>query len=141
MALQSAHNLKNSDKNTDFLRRWNFWHVGGMRGRTGVSIRLQEGLRPRSLGSTCMVGIGWKAANQNQILKEIEDLKRPASERNLSLTDTEYLLFAPIKQVDSSGKNREALKASYHANKSNWSSKTLKDKKKYLRKAKKIIIN
>ena len=82
---KSAHNFKNSEKDADFLRRGNFWYVRAMRGKTQLKMRIQEGLGPSNPRSTCMLDIEWKAANQTQILKAIEDLKRLVNERNLSL--------------------------------------------------------
>ena len=49
--------LKNSEKDADFLRRGNFWHVRGMRGKTQVTMRIQEGLGPSNPRSTCMLDI------------------------------------------------------------------------------------
>ena len=74
-----------------------------------------------------MLDIEWKAANQTQILKAIEDLKRLVNERNLSLNEAKKLLFAPVNQVDSSSENWQALKDSYLASKSDRRSTTLKD--------------
>ena len=119
--------LKNSEKDADFLRRGNFWHVRGMRGKTQVTMRIQEGLGPSNPRSTCMLDIEWKAANQTQILKAIEDLKRLVNERNLSLNEAKKLLFAPVNQVDSSSENWQALKDSYLESKSDRRSTTLKD--------------
>ena len=68
--------LKNSEKDADFLRRGNFWHVRGMKSDAQVAIRIQEGLGLSNPRSTCMLDIEWKATNQTKILKEIEDLKR-----------------------------------------------------------------
>ena len=119
--------LKNSEKDADFLRRGNFWHVRGMRGKTQVTMRIQEGLGPSNPRSTCMLDIEWKAANQTQILKAIEDLKRLVNERNLSLNEAKKLLFAPVNQVDSSSENWQALKDSYIESKSDRRSTTLKD--------------
>ena len=104
--------LKNSEKDADFLRRGNFWHVRGMRGKTQVTMRIQEGLMPSNPRSTCMLDIEWEAANQTQILKAIEDLKRLVNERNLSLNEAKKLLFAPANKVDSSSENWEALRIS-----------------------------
>ncbi len=119
--------LKNSEKDADFLRRGNFWHVRGMRGKTQVTMRIQEGLGPSNPRSTCMLDIEWKAANQTQILKAIEDLKRLVNERNLSLNEAKKLLFAPVNQVDSSSENWQALKDSYLESKSDRRITTLKD--------------
>ena len=119
--------LKNSEKDADFLRRGNFWHVRGMSGKTQVTMRIQEGLGPSNPRSTCMLDIEWKAANQTQILKAIEDLKRLVNERNLSLNEAQKLLFAPVNKVDSSSENWEALKDSYLESKSDRRSTTLKD--------------
>ena len=59
-----------------------------------------------------MLDIEWKKGNNIAILNAIQDLKRLVNERNLSLTEAKNLLFAPVNQVDSSGENWEALKAS-----------------------------
>ena len=66
--------LKNSKKDADFLRRGNFWFIRGMRGKTQVTMRIQEGLVPSNPRSNCMLDIEWKAANQTNFLKAIEDL-------------------------------------------------------------------
>ena len=49
--------LKNSEKDADFLRRGNFWHVRGMRGKTQLTMRIQEGLGPSNPRSTCMLDL------------------------------------------------------------------------------------
>ena len=87
--------LKNSEKDADSLSLGNFWHVLGMRGKTQVTMGIQEGLGPSNPRSTCMLDIEWKAANQTQILKAIEDLKRLVNERNLSLNEAKKLLLHP----------------------------------------------
>ena len=66
---------------------------------------IQEGLGPSNPRSTCMLDIEWKAANQTQILKAIEDLKRLVNQRNLSLTEAKKVLFAIVNQTDSSGES------------------------------------
>ena len=68
-----------------------------------------------------------KKGNNFAILNALQDLKRLVNERNLSLTEAKNLLFAPVNQVDSSGENWEALKASYLESKSDRRSITLKD--------------
>ena len=102
--------LKNSEKDADFLRRGNFWHVRGMSGKTQVTMRIQEGLGPSNTRSTCMLDIDWKAANQTQILKAIEDLKRLVNERNLFRYEAKKLLFAHVNQFDSNSENWKTLK-------------------------------
>ena len=119
--------LKNAEKDADFLRRGNFWSVRGIRGKTQVTMRIQEGLGPSNPRSTCMLDIEWKKGNNIAILNAIQDLTRLINERNLSLTEAKNLLFAPVNQVDSSGENWEALKASYLESKSDRRSTTLKD--------------
>ena len=84
--------LENWEKDADFLRRGNFWHVRGMRGKTQVTMSIQEGLGPSNPRSTCMLDVEWKAANQTQILKAIEDLKRLVNERKM-------LYFLPHKRI------------------------------------------
>ncbi len=81
-----------------------------MRGKTQITMRIQGGLGPSNPRSTCMLDIEWKAANQTQILKAIEDLKRLVNERNLSLNEAKKMLFAPVNQVDSSSENWQSLK-------------------------------
>ena len=56
--------LKNSEKDPDILRHGNFWHVRGMRVKTQVSMRIQEGLGPSNPRFTCMLDIEWKAAKK-----------------------------------------------------------------------------
>ena len=60
--------LKSSKKDADFLRRGNFWHVRGMRGKTQVTMRIQEGLGPSNPRSNCMLDIEWKAANPAKLI-------------------------------------------------------------------------
>ena len=109
--------IKNTEKDADFLRRGSSWKVRGVRGKTQVTMRLQEGLGENNPRSSCMLDIEWKKGNNIAILNAIQDLKRLVNERNLSLTEAKNLLFAPVNQVDSSGefqgkakgKNGEAL--------------------------------
>ncbi len=119
--------IKNTEKDADFLRRGSSWKVRGVRGKTQVTMRLQEGLGENNPRSSCMLDIEWKKGNNIAILNAIQDLKRLVNERNLSLTEAKNLLFAPVNQVDSSGENWEALKASYLESKSDRRSTTLKD--------------
>ncbi len=119
--------IKNTEKDADFLRRGSSWKVRGVRGKTQVTMRLQEGLGESNPRSSSMLDIEWKKGNTMQILNAIEDLKRLVNERNLSLSEAKNLLFAPVNQVDSSGENWEALKASYLESKSDRRSTTLKD--------------
>ena len=68
--------LKNSQKDDDFPRRGDFWHVRGMGSDAQVAMRIQEGLGLSNPRSTSMLDIEWKATHQTKILREIEDLKR-----------------------------------------------------------------
>ena len=119
--------IKNTEKDADFLRRGSSWKVRGVRGKTQVTMRLQEGLGASNPRSSTMLEIEWKKGNTMQILNAIEDLKRLVNERNLSLNEAKNLLFAPVNQVDSTGENWEALKAAYLESKSDRRSTTLKD--------------
>ena len=52
--------IKNTKKNADFLRRGISWKVRGKRGKTQVSIRLQEELEENNPRSSCMLDIEQK---------------------------------------------------------------------------------
>ena len=119
--------IKNTEKDADFLRRGSSWKVRGVRGKTQVTMRLQEGLGENNPRSSCMLDIEWKKGNNIAILNAIQDLKRLVNERNLSLIEAKNLLLAPLYQFDSSGENCEALKASYIESKSDRRSTTPKD--------------
>ena len=84
--------IKNTEKDADFLRRGSSWKVRGVRGKTQVTMRLQEGLGENNPRSSCMLDIEWKKGNNIAILNAIQDLKRLVNERNLSLTEAKIVI-------------------------------------------------
>lgn len=76
--------LKNEKKDAESFRHVNFWSVRGIRNKTQLSMKIQEGLEPRYSMSNYILGIEWKAANRTKILKAIEDLKKLVNEKNFS---------------------------------------------------------
>ena len=54
--------IKNTEKDADFLRLGSSRKVRGVRGKTQVTMRLQEGLGENNPRSSCMLDIEWKRA-------------------------------------------------------------------------------
>ena len=79
--------LKNSEKDADFLLPGNFWHVRGMRGKTQVTYRFQDGLGMKNPRSAVFLHYDWSSRNQSKTIIAIADLKRLVDERNLSLKE------------------------------------------------------
>ena len=96
--------IKNTEKDADFLRRGSSWKVRGVRGKTQVTMRLQEGLGENNPRSSCMLDIEWKKGNNIAILNAIQDLKRLVNERNLSLTSIVITSFLFVCYFDLAGR-------------------------------------
>ena len=54
--------IKNTEKDADFLRSGSSWKVRGVRGKTQVTIRLQEGLGENNPRSSLIFDIELKRA-------------------------------------------------------------------------------